>query len=450
MTKITLPNNWTPREYQRPLWNYLEGGGKRAYEIAHRRWGKDDVALHWAAVSMMQRVGNYWHMLPEAAQARKAVWEAVNPHTGKKRIDEAFPDAIFTKRHTDMLIRGPNGSTWQLVGSDNYNSLVGSPPIGVVFSEWALADPQAWTYIRPILTENGGWAVFITTPRGKNHAAKFYDYAKKSEDWYAEISGADKTQVFNAEQLAQELREMRAQYGEDEGEAKFMQEYHCSFDAAIAGSYYGKLINAMETEKRICSVPHNPGCSTITAWDLGYGDTTAIWFFQIVGKEPRLIDYYETSGQGIDHYVHLLREKPYNYETHVFPHDAMHGSLRTGKTLIDQVQDLGLKNCIALPREDIDPGVQLVRQLLPQLWIDETKCARGIDALRNYQRKWDEGRKVFSHKPLHDWSSNAADAARYLAVWFATQYRLPVAASQIKIPNFDSFGQQGDSGWMMG
>jgi phage terminase large subunit len=163
------------------LWCYLERGGRRAIEIAHRRWGKDEICLHWAAVSAMQRPATYWHMLPEAAQARKAIWEAVNPHTGKRRIDEAFPHEIreSTREH-EMMIRFINGATWQVVGSDNFNALVGSPPFGVVFSEFALANPAAWAYLRPILLENGGWAAFITTPRGKNHAHKLLQTALKS------------------------------------------------------------------------------------------------------------------------------------------------------------------------------------------------------------------------------------------------------------------------------
>jgi hypothetical protein len=159
---IDLPLNWRPRPDQRPLWDYLETGGTRAVMVAHRRWGKDDVGLHFACVAAMQRPGNYWHMLPKYDQARRVIWNAVNPRTGKKRIDEAFPRAIRAKTYKqEMMIELKNGSTWQLVGSDTYDSLVGAPPVGIVFSEFALADPLAWAYFRPILVENGGWALFI-------------------------------------------------------------------------------------------------------------------------------------------------------------------------------------------------------------------------------------------------------------------------------------------------
>lgn len=234
--KITIPHNWRPRKYQMPLWSYLEGGGKRAVEIAHRRWGKDEISLHWTATAAMKRVATYWHMLPEATQARKAIWDAVNPHTGKRRIDEAFPPQIRkTTREQEMMIVFINGSTWQVVGSDNFNALMGSPPAGIVLSEWALAKSDAWGYLRPILAENGGWAVFITTPRGDNHAKKTYEFAVTEDGWFAEISTADETDVFSKEQLEAELRELIAQYGQSRGTALFMQEYYCSFSAAFTG-----------------------------------------------------------------------------------------------------------------------------------------------------------------------------------------------------------------------
>jgi hypothetical protein len=182
MVEINIPYNWKPRSYQRKLWNYLASGGKRAVALWHRRAGKDDVCLHWAAVSVMEKPATYWHMLPEAAQARKAIWEAVNPHTGIRRIDEAFPHEIReTTREQEMMIKFKNGATWQVVGSDNYNSLIGSPPYGVIYSEWSVGDPSSWAYLRPILAENGGWAMFIYTARGKNHGYSMYNIAKAPE-----------------------------------------------------------------------------------------------------------------------------------------------------------------------------------------------------------------------------------------------------------------------------
>jgi phage terminase large subunit len=250
--EVTLPNKWRPRDYQMKAWTALEGGCKRVILAWHRRAGKDDVCLHWAATQAMQRVGNYWHMLPEYAQARKSVWEAVNPHTGKRRIDEAFPDAICeTKRGTDMFIRFKNGSTWQLVGSDRFDSLVGSPPIGVTASEWALADPSAWAYLRPILRENGGWAVFISTPRGKNHFHRMFEGAKDDDGWFTQKLSAYDTGAISKEALDKERIEYQREYGVEDGDALFAQEYQCDWDAAIVGSYYGRMMRNAEEEKRI-------------------------------------------------------------------------------------------------------------------------------------------------------------------------------------------------------
>jgi len=206
------------------------------FGTAADRAGKDDVCLHWAARAAVLRPGTYWHMLPEASQARKAIWEAVNPHTGKRRIDEAFPQEIRqTTREQEMMIRLFNGSTWQVVGSDNWNSLVGSPPVGLVYSEWALADPTSWAYLRPILAENGGWVLFITTPRGDNHAKTSYELALTTDGYFAELLSADKTGVFSEEQLESERQEYIAQYGKSRGEALFNQEFMVSFSPAFAG-----------------------------------------------------------------------------------------------------------------------------------------------------------------------------------------------------------------------
>jgi hypothetical protein len=418
--RIDLPNNgWKPRPKQERLWNYLHNGGKRALAIWHRRYGKDEVALNWAACAAFERVGGYWHMLPEASQARKAIWEAINPHTGIRRIDEAFPIALReTTRENEMFIKFKNGSTWQVVGSDNFESLIGSPPIGITVSEWAIADPKSWAMLRPILAENNGWILFITTPRGKNHAYRMYEYAKTDPRWFCERLSVDDTGAIDKKILEDEKREMMEDYGAEAGLALYRQEYMSSFESAVVGSYYGDLVIKAEQDGRITKVPYTPGASVITGWDLGIGDSTVIWFAQIVGKEPRLIDCYEASGVGLDHYVKLINSKDYNYQMHFLPHDAGHASLRTGKTLAEQLIDMGIskKQITVLNRTDVEAGIAQVRTLLKQAWMDEIACIKGLEALKAYRRKWDDKNKVFSNQPLHDWSSDYCDALRYLAV----------------------------------
>lgn len=414
MPTVRLPNNWRPRWYQQGLWDHLERGGKRAIAICHRRWGKDDVCLHRASVAAHERVGNYWHMLPEAAQARKAIWEAINPHTGKRRIDEAFPPELReTTRENEMSIRFRYGSTWQVVGSDNYNSLVGAPPIGIVFSEFALADPAAWAYLRPILRENGGWAVFITTPRGRNHAATFYEAAKDDPEWCALLSPATETDVFTGSQLDLERAEMVREFGPDEGEARFRQEYLCSFSAGVIGAYYGHAMELAEQDGRIGAMPWLPHLPVHTGWDLGRRDSTTIWFFQLVGMELHFIDYIENNGVDITWYAKELDRRPYKYGTHALPHDAESEYLAADKTIAGSLRVLGHRTQVIVPRTDnVDQEINAVRLILPRCRFDKTKCERGIAGLQNYRRAWDEHRKVYNDRPLHDWASHPADGFR--------------------------------------
>ncbi len=421
MGELVLPNNWVPRTYQMPAWKALESGKKRALLLWHRRAGKDDVCLHYAATQAMQRVGNYWHMLPEYAQARKSVWEAVNPRTGMRRIDEAFPDAICeTKRSQDMFIRFKNGSTWQLVGSDRYNSLVGSPPIGVTASEWALADPSAWAYLRPILLENGGWAVFITTVRGKNHVFRMHEAHKNDPDWFVQVLSARETGAMTMEALDKERLEYQSEYGPEDGDALFAQEYLCDWNAAIVGSYYGRLMRDAESAGRIRPVPYDPMALVHTSWDLGLTDMTAIWFFQIVGHEIHVIDYLENSGQPLSWYAGELHKKPYAYGEHILPHDAEAKELQTNRSRTETLRGLNLNVRVlkanGAERVLVADGINAVRTILPRCWFDAEKCAKGIDALKAYRREWDEKLKTFHDRPVHDWASHPADSFRYLAL----------------------------------
>ncbi len=355
-------------------------------------------------------------MLPQANQARKAIWTAINPHTGLRLIDQAFPREIReATQENEMFIRMRCGSTWQVVGSDNFTSLLGSPPAGVVFSEWALADPKAWALLRPILLENDGWALFITTPRGRNHAHTMLELAQSEPGWFGEVLPATETGVFTPEQLASELREYIKENGQVDGQSLFDQEYGCSFDAAIVGAYYAGEMRQAEADGRICNLPWEPKVKVHTAWDLGFDDSTAIWFVQQVGREVRLIDYYEASGEALPHYASLLKSKPYAYGDHLLPHDAEVRELGTGKSRVETLQGLGVQSTV-VPIQEVPDGINAARLMLPRCWIDKTKCDRGIQALKAYRREWDEDHKVFRVRPLHDWASHGADAFRYLAL----------------------------------
>lgn len=418
MTRIRLPHNdWRPRPYQMALWKYLESGGKHAEAIHHRRAGKDEVCLHWTAVAAHQRVATYWHMLPMANQARRAIWEAVNPHTGKRRIDEAFPHELReTTRENEMMIKFKIGSTWQVLGSDNYNALVGSPPAGVVFSEWALCDPASAAYLSPIFAENDGWQLYITTPRGKNHAYRSFQSAQRDPSAFAEILSVDKTGAVPAHVLAKERQKYIDRFGVDAGEAFFNQEYYCDWDAAILGAFYGHEMRVALDKGRITSVDHDESLSVHTAWDLGWSDDTAIWFFQVHRGEVRLIDYHSVSGADVATIAQSLHDKPYRYGDHWLPHDARPKTLASGgRSIVEQLWAHGIKGRI-VPSLSVQDGIQATRMMFDRCYFDAVACEAGIESLRQYHREYDTEKKMFKDKPAHDWSSHGADAFRMLGV----------------------------------
>lgn len=371
----------------------------------------------------MQRVGNYWHMLPEAEQARKAIWAAVNPHTGIRRIDEAFPHEIRKRtREQEMSLEFLNGSTWQVVGSDNFNSLVGSTPVGIVFSEWSLANPAAWAFMRPILMENGGWAGFIYTPRGKNHAHKTHLAAKANEGWFSQTLNVDDTRVFTPEQLSAELAEYIEEYGEVEGTSFFQQEYYCSFDAAILGSVYGQWLGKADKAGRLGRFDYDPSLPIRTAWDLGYDDATSIWWWQVARREVRVIDYYESSGQGIEHYAEIIKSRPYDYKDsrHYGPHDAAHKLLAAGgRSIVAQLLAHGI-NMTVIPATSVQNGIAAARATINETWFNTANedVADAVEMMKQYHYKYDEKTRTMSKDPVHDWTSHACDAFEIIGqVW---------------------------------
>jgi hypothetical protein len=437
MAKIRLPNGWKPRDYQLPAWTYLENGGKHAELIWHRRSGKDEIALHRAACAAFERPATYWHMLPEASQARKAIWEAINPHTGKRRIDEAFPHEIRANtKDQEMMIRFVNGSTWQVLGSDNYNSLVGSPPAGVVFSEWALANPSARAYLRPIFAENNGWQLYITTPRGKNHAYKTYTAALKDPNAFAQRLTAYDTGSISAERLAAEKQAYIDDYGFDQGTSLFEQEYGCSFDAALLGAFYGREMREVEQEGRICKVEWDQDFPVHTAWDLGFSDDTAIWWFQVIAGEIRVLRYYGASGLEPDDYFDVIKKLPYKYGLHWLPHDAKAKTLAArGKSIQEMAwATLGTANVRIVPDLSVQDGIQAARVMLAKTWFDEENTDHGVESLKQYQREWDDDKKMFRDKPRHDWTSHASDAFRMMAVAWREEYK-PMKQEQARFPH---------------
>lgn len=349
-----------------------------------------------------------FHILPTYSQAKKVIWDS-STNDGKRILDYIPKEVIESKNGHEMKIRLTNGSLYQLIGSDNIDSLVGSNPKIIIFSEYAIQSPAAWEYLSPILEVNKGYAIFISTPRGKNH---FYDLvlkAKNNQKWFCEILSVKDTGVLTDE----ELKIIQ----EDNGfsDEHMQQEYYCSFNRGVEGSYYGRLIEKARDESRICNVPYETRSPVHTAWDIGFGDSTSITFWQEIGGEVRIIDFYENHGEGIAHYVKHIQSKPYVYGTHYMPHDAGSGSIQTGRTLQDISYEQGLKTTLLEREIDIQVGIEAVRTLLSIAYIDQTKCSHLLKCLENYHKKYNEKTQSYSESPLHDWTSHAADSVRYMA-----------------------------------
>lgn len=411
---VTVPHNFQPRKYQLPLLRAMDSGYKRAVQVWHRRSGKEKTDLAGViSKKMLERVGTYNYVFPEFSQGRKVIWDG-SDRDGFRFLDH-FPAELLDGKpnDTEMKLRYKNGSLLQVIGSDRYDSAMGTNPIGMVFSEYALQDPACWGYFRPILAENGGWAIFNFTPRGENHAYDLYELAKADpKNWFCELLTVDDTQAVDREVLEQERREIVRLYGND---ALYQQEYYCSFTVPIAGAYYAEHISRAYRDGRVGHVPHEPRLTVDTWWDLGINDKMSIWFTQSVGQELRFIDYLEGTGQGFPHYIGLMKEKQYVYGKHTAPHDIEVRELSNGKSRRDTAAALGISFDVS-PKLPIIDGIDAARSLFEKCWFDKDKCKDGINALKNYRKQYDEKRKTYMNHPYHDWSSNAADAFRGIAV----------------------------------
>lgn len=369
--------------------------------VAHRRAGKTVASimdLIDATLRSTKAAPRFAYVAPTYTQAKDVAWGYLKQYT------RPIPGCIINE--TELRVDLPGDRRIRLYGADNYDRLRGLYLDGVILDEYADMDPRAWSeVIRPTLSDRQGWAVFIGTPKGHND---FYKVWKEADaDWYRVELKASETGIIAADELADARKMMtREQYA---------QEYECSFEAAIQGAYYGELMARALEDKRIGSVPYEPLSRVWTAWDLGIGDSTAIWFAQVVSREVRLIDYYESSGAALAHYIKVLDAKPYTYAGHIVPHDAQAKELGTGKSRLEVMSGLGLTATIA-KNHRVEDGINAVRVMLPRCWFDARKCDRGIEALKLYRTEYDDKLKAFRARPLHDWTSHAADALRYLAM----------------------------------
>lgn len=417
LRQIVNNNGYVPRPYQQPFWDAWNSGKYSKFvKVWHRRAGKDLTDFNLCIREAIRQPQVITYVFPTLKMGREILWEGMT-NEGYKFIEHYIPKELISGKPNDtrMTINFINGSIFRVGGSDSPDSLRGGNTMLFVLSEWSEQDPYTWVVIRPIILANGGKVIFNFTPKGDNHAKTTFEIAGEEKGWWREVLTVNDTNIIPKDQLDQELKELKLEYGDVEGTAKFEQEYMCSFEAPVIGSYYGEFINRAEAENRITSVPYDNSVPVNTAWDLGVGDSTAIWFYQLVGQEIHLIDYYASSGVGLEHYINELRSKGYSYNKHFAPHDIKAKELGTGKTRLEMARNFGI-NFEIVPKVSRDDGIQAVRSILPRCWFDKEKCDLGISALKNYRREWDEKNKVYRPYPKHDWASHPADAFRYLAV----------------------------------
>jgi phage terminase large subunit len=398
--QIVIP--YSPRPLQSRLHNEMTR--KRwGVIVCHRRFGKTVWAInHILRAAFMCKLSSprFAYMAPTYRQAKNVAWDYLKQFAG------AVPGVKF--HETELRCDLPNGARISLLGAENPDSLRGIYLDGCVMDEVADMPESVFPeVIRPALSDRGGWCIFVGTPKGQNMFYELYEQACSEEDWLAAVYRASETGILPPDELEAARRMMSPD--------QYAQEFECSWSANIPGAIYGKELEEATAAGRVTKVPYDPVYRVDTWWDLGVGDSTAIWFTQTVGRAVHVIDFYEARGEGLPHYCKVLNERGYLYGTHNAPHDIEVRELGSGKSRREVAWELGL-NFRVVPRLPLEDGIHAAQMLIPRLWFDRDLCKTGLDALRQYHRAYNERTRSFRATPVHDWSSHAADAFRYLAV----------------------------------
>ena len=425
--RILLPHEFKQRPYQRQANRaYFIDRKRFMVEVWHRRAGKTKNALNFIVSAAMERVGNYFHTFPELAQARRAVWNNIDKE-GRRYIDHV-PKQLIDGRvnNTDMRINLINGSQIQLAGADRYDALMGGNPAGLIFDEYSIQNPFAWHYLSPIITENGGWAKFIYTPRGKNHGWNLYRTNLNNPNWF--VQKLDITQTKNIDGspiITQEMIDERRRSGMPE--ELIQQEFYCSFDSALANAFYSSEIDKTIKSGRVRNFPFFAGAPVHTAWDIGHRDATSIWFFQVVGDWIYVISYYENRKQGMSHYIDFvkkfLEDNSLRNGVNFAPHDIKVHEWSNGRSRIDEAARLKFffKD---VPKLTVMDGINCVRSIFPRMVFHADNTELGLDVLKQYVQN-DDG------EPVHDFASHPADAMRTWGVGWEDAF-----ASQVLMGSF--------------
>ena len=420
---------YKPRPLQKDMhkelkrWNVL---------VMHRRFGK----TVWAVNQLIKTTltcplprPRTAFVAPTFAQAKRIAWDYVKFYAG------VIPGVQFNE--TELRADFPNGGRIMLLSAENPDALRGIYLDECVFDEFGMQNPRVWgEVVRPALSDRQGSACFLGTPAGHNHFFDLLETAKSqlaegSSDWYYKICKASDTGIVRPEELEAAQAQMTPE--------QYEQEYECSFTAAIIGAYYGKLLSDADDNGRVTRVPYDPAYPVHTAWDLGINDSTAIWFAQVFrGGAVNVIDYYESSGVGLDHYADVLNRKDYTYGDHLAPHDIEVRELGSGKSRWETAYSLGLRFRV-IPKMKVADGINAARMLIPKCYFDRDKCGEGLEMLRQYRQEWDEKRKSFRDHPRHDYTSHAADAFRYLAVGLENREVMRKPPQQIAQMEYNPF-----------
>jgi hypothetical protein len=405
---------------RRPRWGIV---------VAHVRAGKTVACINDlvdAALRCPKPNPRFAYVAPYFSQAKDIAWGYLKHYTA------AIPGIQVNE--SELRVDMPGGRRIRLYGSDNYQRLSGIYLDGVVLDEYGDMDPRAWKeVIRARLSDRSGWALFIGTPKGVNHFADLWNAAQSDPEWFHLSLRASETGILPPGELLSARQSM--------SEEDYQAQYECSFSASVVGSYWGREMQAAESEGRISRVPYQPEIGVETWWDLGIDDAMALWFTQTVGREVHIIDHYENSGEGLPHYAGALQQKGYVYTSHNAPHDIAVRELGTGRSRLETAESLGIKFRV-VPNIGVADGIDAARAFIARCWFDRARTEAGRSALVSYRKTWDEKRKVFSTHPYHDWASNSADAFRYLAVGHKiTQLK------QRQAPRLVLAGG-GQSGWM--
>lgn len=405
---ISLPMDFRPRFYQEEPWREIMNPDfKRGILIHPRRNGKDILSWNALICKAMQVRGLYYYIAPYYNQVRQIIWEGFTK--GGRRFFDYIPPEIIKGRPSklDMRVDLINGSQIKLQGSDAIDRIVGTNPYGIVFTEFSLHKPEAWHYLRPILAENGGWALFNGTPRGLNHLYELYKDALKGEsayNWFVQFLTRDDTGIPTLDAIEEERRSGMP-------EELIQQEFYCSFTSGSVGSYYGDTINMIRENGQITRVPYEPRLPVYTSWDIGRNDATAVWFFQPHGYEIRVIDYYEEFNKRMQLHLKAVGEKPYLYEDHFGPFDLEVVAMFATRSRREKALDYGIDFTVC-PRHSLEEGHDAVRDFLLKCYFDQGKCFDGINALMGYQKKYDPKTKAYSDTPMRNWAKHGADSFR--------------------------------------